>query len=832
MQRFLERVALFINKYPILTLLFSIVLTGVSLFYAFNLHLKSNLVELLPQDAVHVVNLKEISKQLGGDGYLVIAVEGSNPSELKRFADSLNTKLLTSDQIVFIYYKNDLNFIRQHALLFLSEKEIIKIENYLKEKIESEGAKLNPFYVDLLADEKPKNELGDFDKILNKYAFLNREYLTNNDGNLLILLVKPKEMSSNILTTRKLIQFVQKNIDELQPATFAGNLTVNMSGRYFAQYRDNLTIANDLRSTVLISLILIFLSLSFIFKKRRTFLIIGIPLIMGLAWTFGLTYFLIGELNLITTFLVAILMGLGINFGIHFFKRYLEFRASNSPENAIKLMYGSSVGVSSITASLTTAAAFFSLIFTQFRGFNQFGVIAGFGAILTLVAYFLVFPSLIIIYERFSPIKDTATHLFPRLHFAEKFLQNGAQVRWIFYGLVALLIVLIGFTTRLEFEYNFESLGTNTLEDYQLKAKINKLFQTSLSPAIVMVNSPEESQQTVQTIHNFIKSGSKTIATVNSLRSLVPSNQAEKIQIIQRITEITKDKLFSFLEGNEKAIFVQFCQYLNVKPLILDSLPHYLTSNFRSQLNPNKEFVLIYSSIEQSDGKQVQIFEKELNTIKVNGKPLKVASESLILADIVHLMSRDGTIAILITIFSILFLIKLQFKRYQTTILVFLPIALGTISLLGIMGIMGIKFNFINLVALPIILGVGIDNSVHFYHRYKEDHSLWFAFYHTGMAMFLNTLTTVIGFGSLLFAQHRGLKTLGLVAVLGLIVNLLTTFIILPILLKINNVHSFQILAFSRRNGKPQKNTVSIDEVIKTANPLSESKNEPNPVGN
>ncbi|MBN2092489.1 MMPL family transporter [candidate division KSB1 bacterium] len=826
MQRFLERVAHFIGKHPIVTLLFSIILTGVSLYYALNLHLKSDLAELLPQDAVHVVNLKEISKEIGGDGYLIIAVQGSNLSELQRFADSLNTKLQTSDQIVFIYYKNNLNFIRQHALLFLSEKELIKIENYLQDKIESEGAKLNPFYVDLLAEEKPKNELGDFDKILNKYAFLNREYLTNNDGNLLILLVKPKEMASNILATRKLIQFVQKNIDELQPAGFAGSLAVQMSGRYFAQYRDNLTIANDLRSTVLISLVLIFLSLSFIFKKRRTFLIIGIPLLMGLAWTFGLTYFLIGELNLITTFLVAILLGLGINFGIHFFKRYLEFRESNSPENAIKLMYGSSVGISSITASLTTAAAFFSLIFTQFRGFNQFGIIAGTGAILTLVAYFLVFPSLIIIYERFSPIKDTATHLFPRLHFAEKLLQNGSQLRWMFYSLIILLFILIGFSTRLKFEYNFEALGTNSLEDYQLKAKINKLFQTSLSPAIVMVNSPEESRQTVQVIRDFIKKGSKTIASVNSLSNLVPPNQPERIQIIQRITELTQNKLFSFLEGNEKALFDQFCQYLQVKPLVLDSLPHYLTSNFRSQIDPQKEFVLIYSNIEQSDGKQVQIFEKELNSIQINGKPLKVSSESLILADIVHLMSRDGTIAILITIFSILFLIRLQFKRYNTTILVFLPIALGTISLLGIMGMLGIKFNFINLVALPIILGVGIDNSVHFYHRYKEDHSLWFAFYHTGMAMFLNTLTTVIGFGSLIFAQHRGLKTLGLVAVLGLIINLLTTFVILPVLLKINNFHSFQILTFKRRNGKPERKIIPSSKTVDTI-ALGDSQREP-----
>jgi len=807
MTRILGGFARLLSKHPIATLIFSIIITIIAIKSASNLEIKSSLVELLPQDTEHVQNLAEATRRSGGDGYLMVAVEGNELDEMTRFANDLYLKIKDIPLIRFIYHKNDLKFIKKHALLFLSANDLNKVEQYLRNKIESESAKLNPFYVDLLADLEPPaaddSTLNQVSKALDKYAILRREYLVNKDNDFLVILIKPKTISSDIKATKRLVTSVQQAIDELAPATYGSGLDVQLNGRYMTQLRDNQAISKDLRSTALISAILIFISLSVLFKKRRTFFVIGIPLLMGVSWTFGVTYLIIGELNLITTFLVAILLGLGINFGIHFFKRYLEFRETLSPEEAVYSMYTSSAGISSITASLTTAAAFFSLIFTQFKGFNQFGIIAGTGAILTLLAYFLLFPSLIILYERFYPLKDTRTHIFPRLRFAEKLMHHAKGLSFTFYGLVFLTIILIFSATRIKFEYDFNKLGTATTEHQRLKTRINNLFNVSLAPTVVIVDSPEESKATVEAVTQFIRKGAKTIVTVQDINSLVPKNQPEKIAIIQQIKELVQtSKIFSFLQGKEKEIFEEFREYLEVEPLTLDMLPSYLTYNFRGQTNDADRFVLVYPGVDLGNGKEVMAYARELNQIQVNGKKIRACSESLILADILNLISRDGTIAVGITILALIILLWLHFKRFKIVGLVMLPILLGTVGLLGIMGILEIRSNFINIVAFPIILGIGIDNSVHFYHRYKEDRSLWFAFYHTGMAMFLTTLTTVIGFGSLFFAQHRGLQSLGTVAVLGLGLNLLATFTILPILIKINNEHSFRILRFSW-NHKP-----------------------------
>lgn len=817
MSQKIGRFARFLSRHPKAILIFSIILTISAVYVASHLEIKSSLTELLPQDTEHVKNLNEISKRAGGVGYLMVAVDGNKPEAMYRFAEDLYEKIKDNSLIRFIYYKNDLEFIKKHALLFLSKGDLERAAEFIENKMDEERAKLNPFYIDLLGDlepEKKEDSFKDINKLLEKYSILRRQYLVNNENNFLVMLIKPREVAANMKSTTKLVNSVQAAITELNPAGYDADLKVQLNGRYMTQFRDNQTITKDLRSTSIISALLILISLSVMFKKRRTFIIIGLPLFMGLAWTFGLTYLIIGELNLITTFLVAILLGLGINFGIHFFKRYLEFRETHEPEEAVILMYTSSAVVSSITASLTTAVAFFSLVFTQFKGFNQFGLIAGTGAIFTLAAYFLTFPSLIILYERYYPLKNAKTHLFPRIHFAEKLLRHASGLTYAFYGLLLGTFLLIFFSTRINFEYDFNKLGSATRENFVLKNKINNLFDTSLSPTVVMVDSPEESRQTVDAVSEFIRQGSKTLVTVKDINSLVPTEQEAKIEIIKRVKQLSQDKLFTFLEGEEKALFEEFSQYLDVEPLTLDMLPPYLTMNFQGQTNSNDRFVLIYPGIELGDGKQIMTYAAELDKIVINGKKLKTCSESLILADILKLITRDGTVAIILTLIAILIILWLHFKRFIVMGLVLLPILLGTVALLGVMGMFGIKSNFINIVAFPIILGIGIDNSVHFYHRYKEDGSLWFAFYHTGMAMFLTTLTTIIGFGSLLFAQHRGLQSLGIVAVLGLALNLLATFLILPILIKINNQFSFRILGFSWKNtnGQDKQLTTSSNE--------------------
>lgn len=802
-RQIMERFARLLSQHPKYTLLFAIILTIVSLWSALHLQVKSSLIELLPSDQPSVKNLEEISEKIGGIGYLIIAVEGDSVAEMARFGDSLYARIKDMPEIRFIYYKNDLDFIKQHALLYLSISDLLKIEEELEARIDKEKAKLNPFYFDLLDDEETSKDSVDiFKNTLNKYAYFNRQHLVNQEQNLLVLLIKPVDVAANLKFATSLIEKTEDHINALRPETFGKGLKVSLSNRYATRVRENYLIKKDLKLVSILSAILIFLSLSFIFKKRRTLVVIGLPLLMGLSWNFGLTNLLIGELNLVTTFLIAILLGLGIDFGIHFFKRYLEFRETQKPEEAVISMI-TSAGVSSLAAALTTSAAFLSLVFTQFQGFHHFGIIAGSGIILTLLAYMLVFPSLIILWERVIPIKNFETHTIPRFRFIVRHVQNVAGLRAISYFLILLIPILLYFSLKISLEYDFGKLGSLSEEQHMLKARINDLFNVSLSPTVVAVNSPNEARKTVAAVNKFIKSRETSLKSVQDINSLIPGRQSEKIQIIQRIRKLTQDEIFQYLEGEDRRIFEQLQSFLDIRPLTVDKLPFYLTQTFKGVTNPNDRFVLIYPAIDLSNGRDLLRYANDIGQIRVDGKPLRACAECLIFSDILRLMAKDGTMAVILTIVIIILIILLDFRRAKHVVLILTPLAFGMLSMLGIMGLFGIKFNFLNVVTIPVILGISVANTIHFLHRYMEDHSLSDAFHHTGMAMFMTTLTTMFGFGSLVFADHNGLKTVGTVATLGLATNLLACFIIMPLLIKIQAVCGFRMLVpFMQKSSK------------------------------
>jgi hypothetical protein len=134
----------------------------------------------------------------------------------------------------------------------------------------------------------------------------------------------------------------------------------------------------------------------------------------------------------------------------------------------------------------------------------------------------------------------------------------------------------------------------------------------------------------------------------------------------------------------------------------------------------------------------------------------------------------------------------------RAVFLVFSPLILGILSLVGIMHLLGIQFNFMNSIIFPILIGIGIDNGIHIYHRYREAGlgSLRFVLQKTGDAIFLSSATTMIGFGALLIAFHKGLQSIGLLAVIGMGICFITSVTVLPALL--------QILE-NRHNQKAQK---------------------------
>ena len=172
-----------------------------------------------------------------------------------------------------------------------------------------------------------------------------------------------------------------------------------------------------------------------------------------------------------------------------------------------------------------------------------------------------------------------------------------------------------------------------------------------------------------------------------------------------------------------------------------------------------------------------------MKTLKgLDGKAPVVSGKPMVWADVLHAMKTDGLWTAVAALSTVLLLVLLFERRLAAVCMIMLPLTLGLGFSVGLMALLDIKLNFFNMLALPTVLGIGVDDGVHMYHRYRElgRGSARYVVRTTGMAALLTTLTTTVGFGSLLTANHFGLNSLGLLSIIGIAAALLTTLLILP----------------------------------------------------
>jgi len=132
-------------------------------------------------------------------------------------------------------------------------------------------------------------------------------------------------------------------------------------------------------------------------------------------------------------------------------------------------------------------------------------------------------------------------------------------------------------------------------------------------------------------------------------------------------------------------------------------------------------------------------------------------------------------------------LLLIDFRKPFTAFLTLLPLITGVSLTLGIMWIFGMKLNYINMIGIPVIIGIGVDDGVHFIHRYLDEGrgNMGKAAKSVGRAMLMTSLTTMIGFGSLMFYLMRGMQSMGFVLFVGVGMCFLVTITVLPALVTI-----------------------------------------------
>ncbi|WP_069130835.1 efflux RND transporter permease subunit [Rhodohalobacter halophilus] len=806
------------NRRPYTVIVTALLLAILSGFFASKLTIDTDIANLLPPSNENVQALERLKETAGGETEMQVAIKSPD------FDANIALAELLAERSLELYYpryedsffsraelRRDTETLQDNALYLATVTELIEIKEYLQDEIDRAREEANPFFIDFSDefDDEEEEDSSDISRFRDSYdKLIPPEYATNADSSVVILTLYPNGPQSDIRYLEDMFEEYQRMLDGIDIAAFHPEMEVQFGGRLKRHLNEFESIMNDvfnsfslgISSVILLVMFYFFIKKYIHYRKgsklgqRHSFwshfvrmpvpvLVIGIPLLISLMWTFGITYLHIEVLNTMTSVLFVILFGLGIDYGIHYYARYIEYRSmGRSVENSVLLAYDKT-GAAIIVSALTTASALFVLMFADFRGFSEFGFIAGLGILFALTAMLFVLPALLVIFERWNWIltnridddfeRSKAIHRYP---YARSIVSAGLLIS----------IVVLIFSGSLRFEYEFGNLEP-TFEEYeQFKEFTSGVDENGRrNPAYIIADTDDDVFEILDTLRTRRDQNPETIIRdVEALQERFPPDVEmanEKLQHIAEIRELLQNSFIRDQEDENLDLLRRGSQ--TREPLDEEIIPDFLKNRFMTQDGEIGRFVIIYPDSGLSDGLRSIAFKNEVGEVELaSGKKYYSASTSIVAATMLDLMRTESPYMVSATFLIVFLFIWFSFKNLRWALIALIPLIIGLLWLFGIMMLFGLKFNFYNLVVLPAVLGIGCDNGVHLAHRYRDEgqKSMWEVLSSTGQHITVGSFTTMMGFAGLLFTNHPGLQSIGIMAVVGIGMTLLSALTFLP----------------------------------------------------
>lgn len=785
-----QKLAYLIKNYSWVLITLAIVLSVLSLTKIKDVKIDADLAHLLPDHFESVQSIKKLKEDFRGS-HLVVLFE-TNPEQeiqtrdfLKRFAKEVQKM----DDVDMVEWRRPIDFFLDYQLYFFTVEDLQKINQRFKDQLELHQKGIHPFFQNSLGLLDQEMNPFDFSDLQKKYSSqalntdLSDELYTNPDNTLFAFLVFPKISALNLDDSKNFIQKIKKLENQIRTQDDQG-----IQIYYTGGIQNGIEIHQRLKSDFLkissIVFVLLLLVILIYYKRPSSIFLLGTCLGLSSLWTLIVSTFFFDSLNILSTFSIALLMGLGSDYGIYYLSAYLQNR-SQTQKKGFESLYQSSTPAIFLSC-LTTALAISSLTFSDFKGFSEFGVISLIGIGCNLISFIVVLPALLRIMERFS-ILDKEERFIPKnyLHF-----NFPIKIKYSRLILTSLLFALMYSIYHLPHGFNLEH-DVKKMEAYspplpslKYEKKLSEIFSNSLRPAVMIVDSIEEEKQVLTELEKRkdLKKTSPIIKQSLALSSFVAENQENKIDIIKNIKQtIDQFNKNDFLEY----FFPSFPE--KIKPYKEKELPEEILTAF-SPKNPNsnERVILVYPAIDRNNIERIQAFSNEVKNIKLSSdKKLSASGEFLITSDIYELITSEAPRHVLISLLSILVILILSIKNKANAFLIFSSLIVSLIFMIGGMKLFNVRFNLFNIGILPIIIGTSIDSFIHLHEKYisQARPNISKALSSIGPAIIMATCTSLIGYGSFFMIGNEALQTVGDITIIGLASLLITVFLFYPSLI-------------------------------------------------
>jgi uncharacterized protein len=326
--------------------------------------------------------------------------------------------------------------------------------------------------------------------------------------------------------------------------------------------------------------------------------------------------------------------------------------------------------------------------------------------------------------------------------------------------------------------------------------------QHSSTPTILLLDDAEDTARVYRHMQQMQREGRlPSVRSIASIHAFLPGTleeQKERLDVIEDIRELIDRENLDRLGAADRKRVEEFREQLDVEaPVTFHDLPEWTKRLFR-EAGPaarpaadGEDFAfeyLIYvnEAIDHMIGAQARQFLGEVQQVThETGVDVRIGSQSYIYTAMLDEIKEDGARMLGIALLIVFLLLIAFFKSPIRATVALIPLSVGALWMFGFCAWFGIKLDFFNVIILPVVIGIGIDDGVHFYHHYLElgKGSILEVLHHIGSAIAMTTVTSIIGFGGLAVTNYAGLQSIGYLAIVGIAASFLATFLLMPSIL-------------------------------------------------
>lgn len=802
------------------------------------LQIHTDLATLLPEGTPSVIALEESYHRFGSTDRFMIAIQAKDPYLVARLQDSIQEYIDANWQDDIIsrpQVKNDNSFFTKNALIYLPVEHLERIRDNLEDIQLEIGRKNGPLVVDLLADsasgtETPKKERVWFDANLPQALGLPDEaadafesFFKSRDSSGTEVEKKdlgpkrnlPKELKTRLIGEDKHDSTLFNGVVQcklVRPSTdvdfvkhillrsdtllakfnavdYGQPVLMTVEGSY-----EGLNEVNDIMSdstiSMVIAVVLIFLIVAVFFRspvKAPLLMLAQVLLACSLAMCFTTFYY--GALNPFTVLVASIILGMGVDYSIHFMGTCQRcFTACGDLKLAMEQTVAKLLRPMFL-AALTTIAGLLSLLIAKFVGFYEFGVISAVGILFSFLTAIFAMPVFIFIAGGLPPRPRNS--FFPKAWSDEKivgFFKRAAVVGLVF------SVVMAFFCPNLEFEYNFKNLRRPPKENVeQVKKSIstgNALASNrkSSTPAAVMATRAELLDSLYDTLMvRMHTEHDSTLRSFLTLKTFLPSqaDQQARMEVIDEIKELAEVRVFDRATGDDSVNIATLRNLAEeVSPFTVDSLPEWAVDLLKEKDGSVGKIGFIYGRYNSSDAREAAEWQDRFGHWEFGGEKLKVFSSQFILADVVRAVKYDSMRMAFVVILVIIAILALSLRKPKLVVISAVSLLIGLLWSAGLLGLMNVliglgHIGIYNVVVIPAVLGLAIDSTIHLLVGWTQDESFTprTLVDNVGRLVMASSVTTAAGFAGALGVEHRGLRTIGELATTSILAFLLASLI-------------------------------------------------------